>query len=491
MGYGWGAVNVVPDGALDGLPRFDVPSGSPTPGSLVTQPNEGHRPLTDVPGTVRVMCRGNEVRLIELLGWLRGIDERCGDETDFHYYLEVDSDWALSRGIDLNRLLRVGNVHEGIRLPGFTSRRTVAIPLVKVELNSANRLPAGVAKPADWTFSGNCGLTFPFDHYQPIGGGPRLAAMPFSFDGRGPYAKISGAIITDHPHDVQHRPQTFFSRWLGITINDTAEWEGSVPDWHPGVSSDNAAHFARWTEIHPPDRIEILPAKQPRVTTFAIALAARVAATPGPIVPSCEQVEVDLAPDGDIPRPSNSFVGWEELRGPECFFPWGENADNGSWVRVFDDHIRIKARVCGGALGGSPGRFKAIYRVWWEQRPPGSLRRTGSFTTSDRDDIAYVIDPGTVGLDIVEFKICLGPGITWEKRLNMPDGQGSSWDLIARDNIRCATNTLWANQVLNGQSLTFSKAKFLGAMTPVHTLPLSSLGSLPPGTRVTFTWMKD
>jgi len=131
------------------------------------------------------------------------------------------------------------------------------------------------------------------------------------------------------------------------------------------MSTDNPDHPARWTEMHPPDLIERLDDKIPRVTLRGLALVARVAATPGPIIPSCESQEFDLAPE--TARPPNSVVGYEELRGsyPDVYFPWGENNDNGSWVTNLGDHIHVKAKVCGGALFGSPGRFKALYRVWW------------------------------------------------------------------------------------------------------------------------------
>jgi hypothetical protein len=87
-------------------------------------------------------------------------------------------------------------------------------------------------------------------------------------------------------------------------------------------------------------------------------LVARVAATPGPIIPSCEKQEFEISPE--IPRPPRSKVAYEELRGPypETHFPWGENSDNGSWVQVFDDRIHVRAQVCGGAIGGSPGDLK-------------------------------------------------------------------------------------------------------------------------------------
>jgi hypothetical protein len=175
--------------------------------------------------------------------------------------------------------------------------------------------------------------------------------------------RIAGSLITDSPHDVQHRVGTILSRYFAITTEDTFEWEGSVPDWHPGVPTESPTHFARWTEIHPPDLLQVLPWKQPTVAVRGIALAARTG-----IFSPCEQVETEILPEG--PPPANAVVDWEELRGPECFFPWGGNRDNGSWITVAADRIRVKARVCGGMPFGSPGRFKAIYRVGWRVTAP-------------------------------------------------------------------------------------------------------------------------
>jgi hypothetical protein len=156
---------------------------------------------------------------------------------------------------------------------------------------------------------------------------------------------------------VQTRPNTFFSRYFGLYTGDFPEWQGSVPDWSPGVESGDPEHNARWTEVHPPDLIEYIDQRVPRVTTRGVALAARVG------ILSCEQAEFDLSPEA--PRPAGSHVAYQESRGPECHFPWGQDANNGSWVTVYDDHIHVRAQVCGWFFGGSPGRFKALYRVWW------------------------------------------------------------------------------------------------------------------------------
>lgn len=115
----------------------------------------------------------------------------------------------------------------------------------------------------------------------------------------------------------------------------------------------------------------------------------------------------------------------------------------------------------------------------------------GMFQTADGDVLEYRIEGGVVPPDTVEFALALGPNVTWLKQLNMPDGQGSSWNIRAEGSGLTATasNTLWASQVHNGQKLTFAKAKAFGALTNV--LQLGDLQGLKPGSRITFTWMKD
>jgi hypothetical protein len=407
MGHDWSQVSIVPDGTLNNYPRFNIPSSSATPGSLIFPPvsdsaGNHHIPLTGIARATRIVSQGKEIQIAEVRGWLRAIADAgsCHDEedgADYHYTLELDTDWALSQGIDLNRIWRVGNVaHIGHMLAGGTPRKAVSIPLIKVELNSwgwLSRFPLA-SKPHDWThLQENCKpVVWPFDPDQPNPSRSQIQA--------GDYVRISGSIVTDSPHDVQHRPGTIFCRWFAMCGSTEAEWESSVPDWAPGKSNADPDHPGRYTEIHPPDLIEVLEAPQPRVTVRGLALAARVAATPGPIIPSCEKQEFDIFPEA--PRPPNSKVAYEELRGPETFFPWGENGDNGSWIQVFDDHIHVKAQVCGGAIGGSPGRFKAIYRVSWQPDvttprpqprccPPGS-RCCGSCDNGRCDDVC--IRPG-------------------------------------------------------------------------------------------------
>jgi len=370
MGYGWGSVFTIADGGLAAIPTFRIPSLSPTPGSVVYPPQGKAAPLRGVPGATRLVSRGFEIQHIALQGWLRQVDESCSSEPDFHYSLELDTDWALAQGIDLNALYKVGNVvRVGIPLPGYTPRRMVSLPVIHVELNgwgwgAGVEVPAGLAKPGDWTTDLN-GCKLPFD--PTLGGRLTVMVGGVTAADRGPYVRMSGSLVADHPHDNEAYVAAFFSKIFGIQVADAerAEWVGSVGDWMPGVPSSSPTHYARWTEIHPPDLIEILPSPPPRVTVRGVALAARNS-VPG----ECQEVSFDLTPDA--PRPPGANIQWQEFRGPETLFPPGVSGGSGSWITPLTspgtsgaDKVNIRARVC-GQYAGSPGRFKAIYRVWWQ-----------------------------------------------------------------------------------------------------------------------------
>jgi len=375
MGFALASVQVVANGALAPFVGFDIPSSSATPGSLVFPPDGGKLiPLTGIAGSVSITSQGKNIQIRELRGWLATVpDDGCNLDdpheagADAHYELELDTDWAKAEGIDLHKVLRVGNIaHVGQRLAG-SARSALARPTVHVELNSwgwgsESLSPPGKIRPPDWTHvQSNCPnqVPWPFDPMQPDRTKPRLSV--------GDYVRMSGSLLTDDPHDVQTRPGTFFCSVLSICSNDEYEWESSVPNWrlYPNMPNNDPNHPARWTEMHPPDLIQALDPKERRATVRGVALAAKVGSFP--FVSNCEQREFDLAPEAT--RPPDSVVGFEELRGPEVFFPLGQNADNGSWVSDLGDYIHVKARICGEGLFGRPGRFKAIYRVWWKPAP--------------------------------------------------------------------------------------------------------------------------
>jgi hypothetical protein len=121
----------------------------------------------------------------------------------------------------------------------------------------------------------------------------------------------------------------------------------------------------------------------------------------------------------------------------------------------------------------------------WSERNAGEIR-----TEDGADLIGYGIERGVVDSQIVTFRLIIGGDSSgWRKIINLPDGEGNSWDLDANGRGATAENSLWANQVGNGQVLTFQKAKWFGAMFSVLTL--GQLGGLQPGDRVTFAWNRD
>lgn len=416
MGYNWSHVQLVPDGALQAFQRFDIPSSSQTPGSLVFPPLPGHYPLEGLPHATTIVSQGKQIQLAELRGWIRGFapTNGCngaeGDGADFEYGLEVDTDWALTKGIDLHKLLRIGNVVQiGHPLQG-NPRAVVSIPLIKVELNSwgwRSRYPPGAKTPRDWTHrqAGCKPVDWPFDPNKP----DRSTELT-----DGAYVKMSGSLVVDSAHaqyGIFDKPGAFLCRNLALEVSCKdwdLQWQGSVPDWAPNPESPD--HPARWTEIHPPDSIIVLdkPEEQPKriVTVRGLALIARAG------IDSCEGQEFDIYPEA--PRPTNGVVKYEELRSsyPEVHFPQGENQDNGSWIGVATDHIHVRAHVCGGfpPFIGSAGRFKALYRVWWEVGPPpqpdpGNSNPPGRACRRDQK-CCDPLDDGTCGQCVPRNRRC-------------------------------------------------------------------------------------
>jgi hypothetical protein len=120
-----------------------------------------------------------------------------------------------------------------------------------------------------------------------------------------------------------------------------------------------------------------------------------------------------------------------------------------------------------------------------------ALVNQGQFRTEDSADlVTYQVENGAVGADVVEFRLVIGNNSSgWAKVIIMPDGQGSRWEIKAEGRGNSAQNGLWANQVNNGQSLTFRKPKAFGIWYSV--VDIGYLNDLRGGDRVTFVWEQD
>ena len=145
MGLDWVVPRFVSDGTLTSIPILKLESATETPPSLVFPPdNQGGKFNLGINGSTRLVSQGKEIRIIELRGWLRSIDGECnGLDPDWHYMLEVDAEWAVSKGIDLNQILKVGNIitkdflvrkHDP-QTRTYSPNATLAQPCIEIELN--------------------------------------------------------------------------------------------------------------------------------------------------------------------------------------------------------------------------------------------------------------------------------------------------------------------------------------------------------------------
>lgn len=176
------------------------------------------------------------------------------------------------------------------------------------------------------------------------------------------------------------------------------------------------------------------------------------------------------------------------------FDPTGEeNADKCSWT------FGTTYRTRNGALANMRlGERDFLIQQNWVNLGPGycstglAPSQFGRLDTADGADIlAWHVERAVVSSDIVEFRLCQQAALTWQKTLVMRDGTGGRWNLTVRDDTKCVTDSLWAHQVNNGQVFPVYKAKVFGRMTNVGEIDPSDFLPLPPGSRLTFTWLRD
>jgi hypothetical protein len=344
MGLNWSRVRVVPSGSLASLPKVGTDSGSPpgTPGSLVYPPTPPrHQPLTGVSGSTRVLSQGQELRIIELRGWLYPVPPDFeinaeGEWDDWHYWLEVDPGWTDRLGLDLSRLLPIGNILEhGLHKASEPPWRLAGVPRIHVEINGWKpNNTRGVPRPADWTATAPASRGLP-DTRWPFNPLLMDASTTPLMEHQVPYVRVVGSLISDTAH--------------ASTI-----WGGTEP-----------TSPARHIELHPPDRIEVLPYEPHRETVWTVA----VAASQG-LISSETEIVVSIAPPSARPSPT-STCGVRELVGPETILPSitlgnaGTTGNTGAELTVSQTNVQIRVKVRGNAFWGGNGRFKAIYRVFW------------------------------------------------------------------------------------------------------------------------------
>jgi hypothetical protein len=308
MGHDWASVQVVPDGSLALVPEVRIPSLSPTPGSLVFPPPNDARPphygrhfvIAGVKGAIRAVSQRRELAVLELRGWLHPVQEKTNVEPswdDYHYMLELDSTWTAEQGIDLNQVLKVGNILEySMDAAGPDAYRQIANPRIGIEING--RKPGndlGLAQLADWRFPqdgtaagrefldtiGLPDTRWPFDPRFPVGDDAR------------PYARVSGSLVADKDHQMS---------WV----------KAAERAWLAGMPHEEGGTPTRATAIHPPDLSRSCP------TAPATRRCAAWRSSPGRGCSSPPSRSWTRGSPRPAPRPSPEHgIAVVELVGPE------------------------------------------------------------------------------------------------------------------------------------------------------------------------------
>ena len=338
---------------------------SETPPSSVFLPDGKKWHPLPVAGSQIQIINGHEVRTVELRGWLRDIASECNPaDPDWHYILEIDPAWTDSLGIDLNQLIKIGNIVNVNSANNSPAHRNVSVsaPVIFVELNGWNpnayyrdALTKSTEEvPSDWQFRNDCSdVIWPYDPRNPLAKQPKLAV--------GQYVRMVGSIVTDDPHsEIALAPRWFCWNfaWCGSEEQTKINaYRAVLSAWAAGKTVTDPANPARWTEMHPPDTIVVMPQK---LQTEAVQVVALFSSNCG--LGACASVSLDQDFAPPIPRPSpDAQIGYQLLQGPET----NPKRVEESTVDVLDDHIHVRIRVRGESFWGAHGKFKGVIRVFW------------------------------------------------------------------------------------------------------------------------------
>ena len=285
----------------------------------------------------------NGHQIMEIRGWIRRIDMDkpwpCGMDGNVPRYevscdIELDPEWTGQWGsLYSSSLIRVGNVLLHMGTSGITTDYFAAVskPMIHVEF-MGHIDTDGSPTPQGWNYiePGLPGISWPWN-------------FRFSSDGQtqlkvDQYIMMVGAVISDDPHWKSDNPFESASQAWG----DYKTKYGPNPKQHP----DNPS---RWTEIHPPDEIQVLSDSHSPQNRMAYCWA--VVTTTGP-----RTLDIDLSP---VPSPAGKAHLTTEYN------MWiNENVDEFD-CNTQDGHSHLHIKIHSGTFSWDPGRCSGIVYNYW------------------------------------------------------------------------------------------------------------------------------
>jgi hypothetical protein len=323
------------------------------PSSVFLSEGRKLQPLA-VTGAHSMSVRGRVLQIVELRGWLRAVDATCySHDPAWYYLLEPDLAWTDSAGISMADIFRVGNIAAlGDRRQETSANEVVSRPLIRIEFGGWDARRRNQPPPNDWRYAGAPGcpdVHFAFDPLRPVPSGPPLVP--------GRYVRVVGSFVSDVPHATMAHVGVWLYRYLGIALKPEHRVYAVQNSWSNGREED-PANPARWTEIHPPDRIEPLPDGATTETVRGVAI--RV--PDGILRDSARPLNLTLSPPAARP------VEARGIRVAERVLAVSAKSDFDRAVaasQLWTDGERVHLRIDPQAAGLES--FAAIYRVSWSR----------------------------------------------------------------------------------------------------------------------------
>src|SRR5262249_35118094 len=152
-------------------------------------------------------------------------------------------------------------------------------------------------------------------------------------------------------------------------IDDFPELDMWYTGQFPWGRQNDPTNLARWTEIHPPDTIEVIDQREQTEVFRGVAVAVPGTFEWRPRPQTTLDVEIPLP----ARPPGDQRLRVQELVGPESdvdLIVDGNSARTGARVTTLADSVRLFLTIEGrrSVFGGSGGYFKALYRIYWQPK---------------------------------------------------------------------------------------------------------------------------